>query len=116
MKFVISILLIMLLSFSACIYFDWWMIAIAAVLVPVCIYQPPLKSFLSGFIALFLLWGGMAWWIDSANAHILSARLSVVLPFKGSSFLMILATALVGALVAGAAAMTGSYARQLSKK
>ncbi len=111
MKFLASILLTGLLSFVIGLYIDWWGIAIVAFLVAVLIHQAPLQSFLTGFIALLLLWGGMSWYIDMQNNHVLSRKLSVLLPFGGSTFLMILVTALIGALVAGLAALAGSYAR-----
>ncbi|MEO6314141.1 MAG: hypothetical protein ABIU63_06495 [Chitinophagaceae bacterium] len=112
MKFIASILLTILLSFVICLYMDWWAIAIAAFVVALCIHQKPLHSFLTGFAGLLLLWGGLSWWIDVRNQQVLSHKLSAILPFGGSSFLMILVTALIGALVAGFAALAGSYARE----
>jgi len=112
MKLIASVLLTALLSFVICLYMDWWAIAIAAFVVAVFIHQKPLKSFITGFTALFLLWGSLSWWIDSRNEHLLSGKLSLLLPLGGSSFLMVLATALIGALVAGFAALAGSYARE----
>jgi hypothetical protein len=113
MKFIISILLTALLSFVMSLYFDWWIIAIVAFVVALCIRQQPRKAFLTGFIALFLLWGGLAWVIDIKNEHVMSHRLAAVLPFGGSSFVMIFVTALIGALVAGFASMAGSYLRMV---
>src|ERR1700712_3897348 len=101
MKFITSVFLTALLSFSFCLYLDWWAIAIAAFLVAVLIHQQPARSFLTGFIALALLWGGLCWWIDMKNEHMLSHKLAAVLPFGGSSFVMILVTVIIGALVAG---------------
>jgi hypothetical protein len=49
------------------------------------------------------------------NQGILSAKIASVLPLGGSAVLLILVTAIVGGLVAGFAAMSGSYLR-LSKK
>ncbi len=112
MKFIISLLLTALLSFTAGLYIDWWSIAPAAFIVAICIHQKPGKAFLTGFLALFLLWGGLAWYIDSKNDSVLSHRMAQLLPFGGSSFLMILASALVGALVAGFASLSGSYLRK----
>ena len=112
MKFIASVLLTALLSFVICLYIDWWAIAIAAFTVAVLIHQKPLRSFLTGFTALFLLWGGLSWWIDMKNQHVLAAKMASLLPFGGSIFLMILVTALLGALVAGFAALAGSYARE----
>ena len=116
MKFIASIFLTALLSFVICLYMDWWAIAIAAFIVALFIHQDPMKSFLTGFIALLLLWGGLAWWIDMKNQHVLSAKLAGLFPFAGSVFVMILVTALLGALVAGFASLAGSYLREGKKQ
>ncbi len=57
MKFFISILITALLSFVAGIFLPWWTIAPAALIVAMCIHQSPFRSWLTGFLALFLLWG-----------------------------------------------------------
>lgn len=110
MKFVISILLIALLSFTAGLYLDWWSIAPAAFIISICIRQKPGKAFLTGFLGLFLLWGGLAWFIDSRNEGVLSHRIAQLLGFGESSLLLVLVTALIGGLVAGFASLAGSYA------
>ncbi len=112
MKFIINTILILLLSFCACLYFPWWSIAIVAFIVSALIPQRPWISFLSGFIALFLLWGGLSFWISSNNGHILAHRVSLLIFKTESTFLLIFVTALIGALVAGFGALTGSYTRQ----
>jgi hypothetical protein len=112
MKFIVSIVLTALLSFEICLYMDWWAIAIAAFMVAIFIHQKPAKSFLTGFIALLILWGGLSWWIDIKNEHVLSHKMAALLPFGGSVFMMILVTALIGGLVAGFASMAGSYLRE----
>ena len=109
MKFLISTLLIVLLSFLSGLYLPWWGIALAAFLVSALVPQRPGLSFLSGFLALFLLWASLAWAMDAANNSILSVKIAQILPLGGSSFLLILVTALVGALVGGGAALTASY-------
>lgn len=112
MKFIVSILLIALLSFAAGLYLGWWSLALAAFIVAALIPQKPWKAYLSGFLGLLLLWGGLATMIDIKNQHILSQKLAQVLPLGGSYFLLILITALVAAIVAGFAALTGSYVRK----
>ncbi len=111
MKFLISIILIILLSFCACLYFPWWSIAIVAFLVSVFLRQTPLVSFFSGFTALFLLWGIMSFWISSNNNDILAHRVALLIFKSDNTFLLILSTALIGALVAGIAALTASFLR-----
>lgn len=109
MKFVITILLIALLAFISGIYLPDWGVALAAFLVSALIPQRPWVAFLSGFTAVFLVWGVMAYMIDTANGSILSVRIAQLLGLHGSSILLILVTALTGALIGGCASLTGSY-------
>ena len=112
MKFIVSILLIALLSVAACLYLPWWSIGIVAFIVAALIPQKPFKSFLTGFIALFLLWGLLSWYISSNNNHLLAHKVSLVILKTDSPFILIIATAIIGALVAGFAALSGSYVRR----
>ena len=112
MKFIISLILTALLSFAACLYLPWWSIAVIAFLVAALIPQKPGKAFLTAFLALFLLWGGLSFWISNGNDHLLAHKISMVILKMDSPYLLMLATALVGALVAGFAALSGSYLRK----
>lgn len=112
MKFIISIVLIALLSVAACLYLPWWSIAIVAFIVSALIPQHPGKAFLTGFIALLLLWGSLSWYISSNNNHLLAHKVSMIILNTDSPYLLITATALIGAMVAGLAALTGSYLRK----
>ena len=67
-------------------------------------------------LGISLLWAGLAGWMDMKNNGILSHKIAQILPLNGNSFLLILITAVVGGLVAGFAAMSGSYLRASSKK
>ena len=111
-KFFVSILLIGLLSFICGLFLPWWTIALAAFAVSVLIPQRPLAAFFTGFLALFLLWGGLAFAIDAANNSILSARIATILPLQGSSIALVLATGLIGALVGGGGAITAAFLRK----
>jgi hypothetical protein len=112
MKFFFSFILTILLSFAACLFFPWWSIAVAAFVVAALIPQKPFKAFLTGFIALFLLWGGLSFWMSNNNDHILAHKISQLILKMDNPILLILATALIGALVAGLAALAGSYLRK----
>lgn len=115
MKFLVAFLLTAFLSFITGLYLAfWWSFAVVAFLVALLVHQKAWKAFLSGFLALFFLWGGLAFWIDVKNESILSEKIAAVLPLEGSSVLLILVTGFVGGLAAGFAAMSGSYLR--SKK
>jgi ABC-type Mn2+/Zn2+ transport system permease subunit len=70
------------------------------------------KAFVAGFLGLFLLWAGMALLKDAANDHVLSTKVAGILPLGGSYLVLILVTGVVGGLVSGLAALTGSYLRR----
>src|SRR5215211_6315718 len=108
MKPLLAILLTVLLSFIAGIYLPWWGMAVVAFLVAIFIRQPAFVSFLCGFAGIFILWGLLALWIDGKNNSILSHKIAQLIPLGGSSALLILITALTGALVGGFAALSGS--------
>ena len=115
MKFFISIILIALVSFAACLYLPWWTIAIVAFLIAVVINQKPFPSFLAGFIAVFILWTILAAVISSANEHALAQKFSMLILKSNKSNLLILLTGFIGGLVAGLAALTGSFMRKRAK-
>ena len=112
MKMLVSIVLIALLSVAACLYLPWWVIAVVAFIVAAAIPQQPGRSFLTGFIALFLLWGSLSWYLSNNNEHILAHKISVLMLKMDSPALLIFVTALIGSLVAGFAALAGSYVRK----
>lgn len=111
MKFVTSIVLTALLAFISGLFLPWWGMAITSLLVAVLVHQKAGKAFLSGLLGVFILWAGLAWWIDMKNNNILSAKVASILPLGGSSIGLILFTGIIGGLVAGMAAMSGSYLR-----
>ncbi len=112
MKFIISLLLITLLSFTACLYLPWWSIAIVAFIVSGLIPQSAGRSFLTAFLALFLLWGGLSFWISNHNQHILAHKVSLLIFKINSPYILMLVTALIGGVVAGFAAITASFIRK----
>jgi len=111
MKLLVAIILTALLSFVAGLYLPWWSIAIAAFLAVLFIPLRSLRAFLAGFSGVFILWFFLALWIDVKNQGILSRQVAEIFPLAGSSFLIILVTAVIGALVGGFAALSASYLR-----
>jgi hypothetical protein len=115
MRFILSLLLIAVLSFLAGLFLPWWSIAIVAFAVGLLIPQKLLMAFLAGLLGIFLLWATLALWIDIKNGSVLSHKLSELFKLGGSSVLLILVTAFVGGLVGGFAAMAGSSLRPIPK-
>jgi len=112
MKFFISFILTILLSFVLCLFFPWWSIAVAAFAVALLIPQKPLKAFATAFSALFLLWGGLSFWISNNNGHILAHKIAQIMLKMDNAVLLVIITATIGASVAGFAALAGSYLRK----
>jgi hypothetical protein len=116
MKFIVSFILIILLSFAGALFLPWWIIALVAFVVAALIHQRPLKAFLAGFLALFILWGVQAFLLDSKNEHLLATKVAAILPLGGSYIVLILVTAFIGGLVAGMSALTASFLRGSKRK
>jgi len=114
MKFITSIVLTALLSFAIGLFqfFPWWSFAACALVVAIAIPQKPWQSFVAGFAALFILWIVLACASDIPNEHILSKKVADILHLGGSYVVLILITGLVGGLIAGLGALTGSYVRK----
>ena len=116
MRLFAATLLILLLSFIAGLFLPWWSIAIVAFLVALLIPQSIGKSFLAGFLGVFLLWGILALWIDVKNGSVLSQKMSQLFSLGKAGLLLVLITALIGALVAGFAAMSAGSLRPARKR
>ena len=116
MKFWISTILIALLAFATGLFsfLPWWTFAVTSCIVAIAIPQTAGKSFMAGFLGLFLLWGTVALIIDNSNDHILSQKVAGVLGISSSSMLIMI-TALVGALVSAFASLTGGYLRRINR-
>ena len=111
MKFITAIILTALLGYAAPLFFSWWSFAITSLIVAFVVHQVPAKAFLAGFVGLSLLWGIHAAVIDTANDHILSQKVANILPLNGSSMTLIWIAAIIGGLISGVAALTGSFAK-----
>lgn len=110
MRFISTILLTAVIAFLLTMGLPWWMVAVAAFLVALLLPQKLAKSFLSGFLGVFLFWLGYALFKDVANDHILSARMAKLFHLPGS-FLFLLVASFIGGLVGGFGAWAGAALR-----
>ena len=72
-------------------------------------------AFLSAFGAIYFLWGGIALYLHIQNKGVLTQKMAHIFPLDGNAGLLIMITALVGALVAGFAAMSAALLRGIEK-
>ena len=115
MKFFTATFLTAILAFIIGLFLPWWGIAIAALVVAVIVHQKAGRAFLAGYTGVFVLWVGLSLWINMKNTGILSKKIANILPLNGNIFLLIAITGLIGGLVAGLAAMSGSYLRSSAR-
>jgi len=112
----VNVRIILLTAFSAFLLqwiLPWWSVAIAAAVISIFYQQSGKKSFICGFLGVFLLWLIWSGVISFLNEGILSARLSTILLLPHSSF-AILVTALIGGLVGGFAALTANQIKKIA--
>lgn len=100
-------LLILITAFILNLFLPWWSIVLPGLIFGYQFNKSGWSSFGWGFLALFLLWGGQALYIHFANDGILSTRIAEMLGV-GSPYLVILITGVLGGLVSGLAALTGT--------
>lgn len=111
-KFLVSLLLTISLCFVAGLYLPWWSVALVSFLIAYLIPLHPGKSFLTGFLSVFVLWSIVAIVLDAGNDHILSVKVASILPLNGSYILLILIGSVIGAIVAAFAALSGALLRK----
>lgn len=116
MKFIVSVILTALIAFALGLNFSWWTVAVAALLVAFAIPQKSAIAWLSGFLGIFLLWAILAFWIKTkGGGDLIAGQVSRILPLGGNQAMLVLVTGLIGGLVGGFAALTGSLGRKLLK-
>lgn len=103
MKFFIQLIITILVCLVLQLFLPWWSIAIGAAGVAYMVGNKSFNSFLAGFLAIALLWVGLALIIDLKTNSILTEKINQLLSLN--SFIL---TMLVGGLVGGFAALTGA--------
>lgn len=112
MKFIAKLVLIAALSYLAEQFFSWWIVAVCAFGVNLFLPTKGFNAFLSGFLGVGLLWLLFAGMIDQRTSGILTEKIAGVMQLN-NDFLLVALAGLVGGLVGGMAALTGSLLRNL---
>lgn len=108
----ILLILLIITAYLVNLVLPWWGMAITGFILGFQMKPKSGKAFGVGFLALFLLWGGQAFYIHFANDGILSTRIADMLGV-GSPILVVLISGVLGGLVSGLAVLSGSL---LNKK
>jgi hypothetical protein len=107
-KVLIQILVIVVLASLLELFAPWWSIALASFAGGY--FFRTSANFFAGFFAIGILWLVTSWIIDLSASAPLADRVAAI--FSLSKPLLFLVTALLGGLVGGFAAMTGSSLRK----
>jgi hypothetical protein len=113
MKFFIQLLAIIVLAYLLELFLPWYYIAVASFVMGYVLKSK--ANFLAGFLAIGILWFAKAWLQDSAGSSDLAERVAHIfaLPKKELLFLV---TAIVGGLVGGFAALSGSLLKRKARQ
>lgn len=112
MKFIIQLVIIFVLAYLLELFLPWYAIAIAAFLGGMINSR---FNFFAGFLAIALLWTIKAGLIESASSSDLADRVALIFPVKEKALLYVV-MALLGGLVGGFAATTGSALRRKKRR
>ncbi len=114
-RHLIAIMATMAIAFIAATWFPWWTLAPAAAIVAVLSGQRPFPSFAVAGIAGILLWGGLAFWHDLRNDHILSRQIGQL--FQGlEPVQLVLLSAFIGGLTSALGGLTGALLTPLLRR
>lgn len=116
MKGLIIFLLTGILSFVAGLYYPWWSLAVVAFAIALIFGQRPVAAFFTAFLAVFVFWFGYSYFIDLSNDHILAGRMSQLFIQTELPVVMCVISGVAGGLVAGFAALCGSFLRGRKKQ
>lgn len=106
MKFFLQILATAIACLVVQYFLPWWTLAVAALLVGYYFHNSAGMSFIAGFLGVSMLWLAMSYYVDFTTQSILTAKMNKLLPLN--VFVM---SALIGGLVGGLAALTGTLIR-----
>lgn len=123
LQFSVEAIIIIIASYFAFQFLPnlpWWSVAIIAGLIAFLL-NTKAKSFLTGFTAIALLWGFLAYHLNVANGELLAGKVAAMFSVNETisnlgglnPLRLVYMTAILGGLVGGLGAMTGNYTRKI---
>ncbi|MGZ4001515.1 MAG: hypothetical protein ACXVIY_12825 [Mucilaginibacter sp.] len=108
-------LVILILSIICSYFLPWWFVAVIAFVPAYFLGKTPGKAFLVGFLAVFIAWTLLALFKSMPNENILATRVAHLMQLPNWMLLLIV-TGVIGGLVGGLAALSGTLVRKAFKK
>ena len=117
MRLILQILVTAFLGLILAQFMPWWSVAIAAAAAGYFFKGHRGKSFLAGFLGIFLLWFLAALYIKISTGSDFPDRFAMLFPFPLSGTALMAVSGVIGGLVGGFGAFTGdSLQRMFDKK
>jgi hypothetical protein len=110
-KIIYSLILIVIGALVG-IYLPWYAMGMAFGLIAFALNMPVKSSFLTGFLAGFILWVVAALWLDLQHPSTLPGRMAQVFPLKGNVFALFAVTGVLGGIFSGIWTWAGARLRQ----
>ena len=105
MRNILKVIVIALLAWGFSFFLPFWGAAVAGFIGSLLIRTSNVASFITGFIAVFVLWGMSAFLIDLNNQHLMAGRIGEL--FSMSPPFMVLVTAVVGGVTGALGSLFG---------
>ena len=112
MKLLIEILVVAIATIILQTFLPWYGAAGAAFVVGAAFNNKAALSFVAAFTAVFLVWLGYAFWLDTQNASVLSSKIAELFSVN-KPLLLLLITAVLGGITGGLGGWAGSELRKL---
>lgn len=107
--FLITLLLVAIMqTFSV-----WWTLAPAALLISYLFAKSAKEAVIAGFLAVFILWAGLALFRDISNAGIMASRVGALLGAKALAPYLFLISGLLGGLLGALSSYVGFQLKQI---
>lgn len=117
MKLLIQIVIVLVLGWILAQFLPWWSVAVAGGLAGFVNSKKGGRSFLGGFLGIFVLWAVVALLQTTGTDSDLHVRFAELLPLPLSGTGLILFSALIGGLAGGLGGLSGTLLRKsLSNK
>lgn len=111
MKIIKQMIFTIVLAFVLGQFLPFWSVVIAGFVVGYLVKTGSFSSFIAGFLGIALLWGFSAWFMSSGNEGILLERIANL--FTLSPMLLLVVTSVIGGVLGGFAAVSGTQLRLL---
>lgn len=113
MKYWVHVIVILVLGVVLLPYLPWWSIAVIAAISSLLLQHKFWMAAMFGFMGGVLLWGGLSFYLDVENHHILSTRMGEVLGGISSTLLIVL-TGFIGGLIVALGSVLGAAVKEVT--